>query len=97
MTVSLADHDVSFDQSLGEQAHEVICLVKRHAYELAFTIPHAPIALAHGAQPSLHIRIKTLCPTGGFILSLDDLRCFYEDLLLMMEYLRSERQKITPA
>lgn len=93
MTVSLADLDISCDRLSSEETHDVMCLVKRHAYELAFAVPHAPHVLDDGAQPRLHIHVKRPCQAGGFALNLEDVERFYEDLLQMLEYLQNERQR----
>jgi hypothetical protein len=87
MTVSLA-------------THEVMCLVKRHTYELAFAIPDLPHDSPEETQPhlhgrvNLHVRLKQTYDTEGFVLNLEDVERLYEDLLQMMEYLRNERQRI---
>jgi hypothetical protein len=94
MTVSLVTPDASYDQPFEVVTHDVMCLVKRHAYELAFAVPHAPHAPADEAQPRLHVRMKQPCRAGEFVLALEDVERFYEDLLQMIEYLQTERQKI---
>jgi hypothetical protein len=81
MTVSLA-------------APDIMCLVKRHTYELAFAIPHSPQGSPAEALPCLHVRVKHTGDAGGFVLNLGDVECFYEDLLQMMEYLQNERQRV---
>jgi hypothetical protein len=94
MTVSLADPKLSCEQPLGAETYDVMCMVKRHAYELAFAVPHASRAIACGAQPCMHIRVKTPCQAEGFVLTLENVARFYEDLLQMMEYLQREHQKL---
>jgi hypothetical protein len=93
MSVSLANFNATYDRSLNEDTHDVMCLVKRHTYELAFAVPHAPQALACGAQPRIYVRAKTPCQAGRFILELADVEQFYGDLVQMLEYMQSERQK----
>jgi hypothetical protein len=97
MTVLPTAPDPASDQPFSVAACDVRCLVKRHAYELALAIPHPQHASAGGSQPCLHVRVKRPCHVGGFVLGLEDVECFYEDLLRMMEYLQSERQRIGPA
>jgi hypothetical protein len=70
-----------------------MCLVKRHAYELAFAIPHAPQMQLYPPQPHVYVRVKTVGQTAGFILDLTVVEQLYEDLLRMLEYLQRERQK----
>jgi hypothetical protein len=94
MTVFPTTPAMSCDQRFDAAAHDVICLVKRHTYELAFAIPPSAHGLRGGAQPCLHVRVKQTCVGGGFALNLEDVECFYEDLLQMMEYLQNERQRI---
>jgi hypothetical protein len=94
MTISLADRYISRDQSSCEATYDVMCLVKRRTYELAFAVPRAPHTLTHGAQLCLHVRLKTQCQTGGFTLTLAEVEQCYEDLLQIREYMQSERQKI---
>jgi hypothetical protein len=93
MTVSLATPDITCDQSFDVATHDVICLVKRHAYELAFALPHSPQAMADKAQLRLHVHVRWPCQAGGFVLSLGDIERFYADLLQMIEYWHTERQK----
>ena len=95
MTVFFADLDIVCDRPSSEDTHDVMYLVKRRTYELAFAVPHAPHALAHGAQPRLHVRVKTQCQTGGFTLVVEDMPQFYTDLRQMMEYMQSERRKLS--
>jgi hypothetical protein len=84
---------MSHEQSFDAAAHEVICLVKRHTYELAFAVPPSAHGLPGGAQPCLHVRLKQTCVAGGFVLNLADVECLYEDLLQMVEYLQNERHR----
>jgi hypothetical protein len=93
MTVRLVAPETSLDQPLDAATHDVMCLVKRRAYELAFAVPLEPHALTGGAQPRLHVRVKQPGHAGGFVLSLREVEGFYEDLLQMMQYLQNERQK----
>jgi hypothetical protein len=65
MTVSLVTPDASCDQPFEVVRHDVMCLVKRHAYELAVAVPHSPHAPADEAQPRLHVRMKQPCRAGG--------------------------------
>jgi hypothetical protein len=97
MTVLLTAPHPSSDQPFDVAAHDVMCLMKRHAYELALAVSHLPHALAGGSQLCLHVRLKRPWHGGGFVLSREDVECFYKDLLRMMEYLQSERQRIGPA
>ena len=94
MTVPLASPETSCEQSYDEVTHDVMCLVKRDAYELAFAVPHLPRTHADEAQPCLHVRVKQPCQAGGFVLDLEDVESFYEDLLQMIEYWQIECQKI---
>ena len=93
MPVSPAKLDAPHGRPPSEETHDVMCLVKRHTYELAFAVPHSPDALARGAQPKVYIRVKTPCRTGQFIFDLADVERFHEDLQQMLEYMQSERQK----
>lgn len=94
MMVSLVTPDASCDQPFEVVTHDVMCLVKRHAYELAFAVAHSPHAPAGEAQPRLHVRVKQPGQAGEFVLALEDIERFYEDLLQMIEYLQTERQKV---
>jgi hypothetical protein len=94
MTVFPTTPAMSCDQSFDAAAHDVICLVKRHTYELAFAVPPSAHGLPGRAQPCLHVRLKQTSVAGGFVLNLEDVERFYEDLLQMMEYLQNERQRI---
>jgi hypothetical protein len=93
MTISSAALETSCDQPFDAATYDVMCLVKRRAYELAFAVPHSPPALADGAQPCLHVRVKQSPQGGGLLLSLEEVERFYEDLLQMMHYVQNERQK----
>jgi hypothetical protein len=94
MTISPTGSDLSYDQPFDAGTHDVVCLVKRQTYELTFAVPHIPQALAWGAGLRLLIRVKQPCQAGGFVLNLEDVQSFYEDLLQMIAYLQSERQRI---
>jgi hypothetical protein len=94
MTVSIATPDISCNQPFDVATHDVMCLVKRHAYELVFALPHALHAMADEAQLRLQVHVKWPCQAGGFVLSLKDVERFYEDLGQMIEYWQTERQKI---
>jgi hypothetical protein len=91
MTVSPLVPEASLDQSLDAASRDVMYLVKRRAYELAFAVAQAPDASAHGVQPRLHVRMRQPCQGGGFVLSLREVERFYEDLLQMMLYIQNER------
>jgi hypothetical protein len=54
MTVLLTAPHPSSDQPFDVAAHEVMCLMKRHAYELALAVHHLPHAFEGGSQPCLH-------------------------------------------
>ena len=95
MTISLETADRSDDQPFDVAMHDVRCLVKRHAYELAFTFLHSPHdATADEIQVRLYVHVKLPCLADGFVLPLRDLDHFYEDLLQMLEYWHTERRKI---
>jgi hypothetical protein len=93
MSISPAHLDASPDRPLSENTHDVMCLMKRHTYELAFAVPRSPQALTCGAQPRVYVRIKTPCHAGRLSLDLVDVAQFYEDLLQTLEYMQSEGQK----
>ena len=93
MSISLATLHESDDRPSGHATHDVMCLVKRHTYELTFAIPHAPQAQICRPQPHVYVRVKTPGQAAGFILDLPDVEQLYEDLLQMLEYLQRERQK----
>lgn len=94
MSISLEMHYTSCDQSFDPATHEVMCLVKRHLYELAFVVPLAPQSPSGDAQPCLYMRVKAMDNAGGFRLNLEDVECLYEDILQMMEYVQNERQRM---
>lgn len=93
MSVSLTTLRASDDRPSGLDTHDVMCLVKRHTYELTFAIPHAPQAQTCRPQPHVYVRVKALGQTAGFMLDLPDVEQLYEDLLQMLEYLQRERRK----
>jgi hypothetical protein len=97
MTVSLTIPDMPCNQPLDAATHDVMCLVKRHTYELAFAVPLPPYTLAGGAQPRVHVCVKQPCQTGGLVLNLEDVECLYEDLLQLMAYIQNERQALVRA
>jgi hypothetical protein len=94
MAVCRETPDISYPPQPSEDTHDVMWLVKRQAYELVFTTPNSLHPLSHGEQPRLHVRCKAQRHTATFALHLEDLNHFYEDLLCMMEYVQSERQKL---
>jgi hypothetical protein len=93
MSVSLVTLHESDDRPSGNDTHDVMCLVKRHTYELTFAIPQAPQAQTCRPQPHVYIRVKTPCQAAEFILDLPDVEQLYEDLLQMLEYMQRERRK----
>jgi hypothetical protein len=54
MTVLLTAPPPSSDQPFDLAAHDVMCLMKRHGYELALAVPHLPHPSAGGSRPCLH-------------------------------------------
>ena len=93
MSVSLTTFYESDDRPSGCDTHDVMCLVKRHTYELTFAIPHAPRAQTCRPQPHVYVRVKAPGQAAGFILDLPDVEQLYEDLLQMLEYVQRERRK----
>jgi hypothetical protein len=91
--ISLAPPDMACDQAFDRATRDVMCLVKRPAYELAFTLPHVPHAMRDETQLRLHVHVKWACQAGEFVLSLGDTARLYEDLLQIIEYWRTEGQK----
>jgi hypothetical protein len=92
MSVSLVTLHESDDQPGGNDTHDVMCLVKRHTYELTFAVPHAPQAETCHTQPHVYVHVKTPCQAAGFILDLPEVEQLYEDLLQMLEYMQRERR-----
>jgi hypothetical protein len=93
MSVPLTTLQECANRPSGHDTHDVMCLVKRHTYELTFAIPHALQAQTCRPQPRVYIRVKTPGQAAGFILDLPDVEQLYEDLLQMLEYLQRERRK----
>jgi len=93
MSVSLAYPNSPSHRSGREDTHEVMCWIKRSAYELAFAVPQAPHVGACGARPRVYVRMKTPSEDGSFILDMPDVERFYGDLRQMIEYMQSERRK----
>jgi hypothetical protein len=93
MTVSIGKRDVVCDGDLSAGSHQTMSLVKRPSYELSIVIPHAPQTPVGQDQFRLHIRLKAQRQHGTFILDLGTLECFHQDLLCMLEYVQTERQK----
>jgi hypothetical protein len=93
MSIFVADIEMFYGRPVSVEAGDVMCLIKRRAYELALAVPHSPHALAAGAQPQLYVRVKTPCQARGFALALEDAEQLYEDLLQMMAYMQNKRQK----
>ena len=91
--ISLAPPAMACDQPFDLATHDVMCLVKRQTYELAFTLPHVPHAMRAEAKLRLHMHVKWACRAGEFALSLGDTERLYEDLLRVIEYCHTERQK----
>ena len=94
MVVSCETPDLSSPSQSSEDTNHIMWLVKRQAYELVFTTPNALGPLSHGQQSRIHVRFKAQRHPAAFALQLDELNHFYEDLLCMMEYVRSDRQKL---
>jgi hypothetical protein len=92
MSVPLATFHESDDRPRCD-THDVMCLVKRHTYELTFAIPHTPQTQTRHPQPHVYVRVKAPGQAAGFILDLPDVEQLYEDLLQMLEYLQRERRK----
>lgn len=93
MSVSLATLHESNVRHSGRDTLDVMCLVKRHAYELTLAIPHAPQVQICRRQPHVYVRLKAPGQAAGFILDLPDVERLYEDLRQMLEYLQRERRK----
>jgi hypothetical protein len=94
MSIPLVIAQMSCDQPFDSATHEVVCLVKRHLYELAFAVPHAFRSSAGGAQPCLYMRVRHLDHTGGFCLHLGEIERLSEDLLQVMKYVQFENQRM---
>jgi hypothetical protein len=91
--ISLAPPTMACDQPFDLATHDVMCLVKRQTYELAFTLPRVPHAVRDEAQLRLHLHVKWACRAGELVLSLGDTERLHADLLQMIEYWQIERQK----
>jgi hypothetical protein len=95
MTVALKSSDLVLEQQPSVDLQGIMYFVKRPSYELAF-VPDALQAL-HGGRGCCHLRFKTTCQAGGFVLDLRNLASFYEDVCGMLEYVRNEREKARPS
>jgi hypothetical protein len=93
MSASLTTFHESDDQPRGHDTRDVMCLVKRHAYELTFAIPHTPQTQTYRPQPHVYVRVKAPAQAAGFVLDLPDVEQLYEDLLQMLDYLQRERRR----
>jgi hypothetical protein len=93
MSIPIVTLHESDDRPRGHDTHNVMCLVKRHTYELTFAIPQAPQAQTCRPRPHVYVRVKTPDHAAGFILDLPDVEQLYEDLLQMLEYLQRERRR----
>jgi hypothetical protein len=94
MVVSCETPDLSSPPQSSEDTHHIMWLVKRQAYELAFTTPKSLGPLSYGQQSRIHMRFKAQRHPEAFALQLNELPYFYGDLSCMMEYVQSERQKL---
>jgi hypothetical protein len=93
IVISLTPPDMACNQPFDMATHNIMCLVKRHAYKVSFTLPHVPHAMSDEAQLRLHVQVRGACQAGEFGLSLGDTERLYEDLRQIIEYWQTERQK----
>ena len=95
MVVSCGTPDLSSPPQSSEDTHHIMWLVKRQAYELVFTTPKSLDPLSYREQSRVHVRFTAQRHPGAFALPLEELNHFYEDLRCMLEYVQSERQKLS--
>ena len=92
MTVALESDHLVCDRQPNADMQHIMYFVKRPSYELALVVPET-LQAAQREQACCHVRLKTTCQTGAFVLDVKNLAQFYEDLVGMMEYVRNEREK----
>jgi hypothetical protein len=97
MTISITTTtttDAIYGRERSEGSHQIMCLVKRPSYELALAVPHAPQVTVRQDNSCLHVRLKMPCQSPAFVLDLETFKHFHEDLLCLLEYVQTERQKL---
>jgi hypothetical protein len=73
--------------------YQVIYLVKRPAYEFSFAIPEGrPLALS-ADRAMLQIRFRDQHQPHGFVLNLEELEDFYDELSQLVAYIETERDR----
>ena len=92
MTQSPEHLDTDFDREGDGNTHQVVYLVRRPNYEFVFSIPTSRIAYLSGEQARFQIRFRDRHQGQEFVLSLEALEDFYENLSRLIEYVRIEQQ-----
>ena len=88
MSTSSENADAVPQEPLRGGSREVVCLIKRASYMLTLDVPrHSParLSLAHAA---LHARLQQGDQPCEFTLAPLELKAFYEDLSVVLDYLR---------
>jgi hypothetical protein len=93
MTISSTTIDAVWECEGSEGSHEIMCLVKRPAYELALAVARAPQVTKEQDKSRLHVHLKTQCPSLAFVFDLETFKHFHADLLCLLDYVQTERQK----
>jgi hypothetical protein len=94
MSISITTTDAIRGRERSEGSHQIMWLVKRPSYELALAVPHTLQVTVRQDNSCLHVRLKMQCQSPAFVLDLETLERFHEDLLCLLEYVRTERQKV---
>jgi hypothetical protein len=82
-----------FDRECDAKMYEIVYLIKRPAYEFAFSVPTAPLADLSHASPLFRLRFRKTHPEHEVVLDLKALEDFYESLTRLIEYVATERGK----
>ncbi len=85
--------DTDFNRERDADMFQVVYLVKRSGYELAFSIPTTHPDYLSGAQAFAQIRFWDRRQGEALVLELKVLEDFYESLSRLMDYVHMEQQR----
>jgi hypothetical protein len=91
MALSPETVNSEIDRERRIDIHEIMYLVKRPLYDFCLTVPRMGATGQGNGRPLLQVRFKDQCLKPDFVLEIDEMEDFFEDLCQLMEYVRAEK------
>ncbi len=73
--------------------YQIMYLAKRPSYEFVLAVPNGHRHLLSADRALVQMRFKDQRQAQEFVLDIDELEDFYEDLSQLVEYIKAERER----